>query len=74
MILYLDTCCLNRPFDDRGNVQVYLERQAVLLIFEMAWQYPLDVRIVTSEFLDIEVNNIKDDARRDAIRGLMSIF
>ena len=30
--IYLDVCCLNRPFDDQRQARVRLEAEAVLLI------------------------------------------
>lgn len=35
--IYLDNCCYNRPFDDRTNIKNYLEREAVLIIMQMAY-------------------------------------
>jgi hypothetical protein len=32
MKIYLDVCCLNRPFDDQGQERIRLEAEAVLLI------------------------------------------
>ncbi len=32
MKLYLDVCCLNRPFDDQPQDRVHLEAEAVLTI------------------------------------------
>lgn len=29
MKIYLDNCCLNRPFDDQSNLRVRLESEAV---------------------------------------------
>lgn len=34
MRIYLDLCCLNRPFDDQTQPRVNLEAQAVVLILE----------------------------------------
>src|SRR5437773_5838878 len=34
MKIYLDLCCLNRPFDDQSQARVSLESQAVVLILE----------------------------------------
>lgn len=34
MRLYLDLCCLNRPFDDQSQPRISLEAQAVLLILD----------------------------------------
>ncbi|MDF2439948.1 MAG: hypothetical protein JWN98_932 [Abditibacteriota bacterium] len=32
MKIYLDVCCLKRPFDDQGQDRIHLESEAVLLI------------------------------------------
>ena len=32
MIIYLDNCCYNRPFDDQSQMRIYLETQAKLHI------------------------------------------
>jgi predicted nucleic acid-binding protein len=32
--LYMDLCCLNRPFDDQSQGRVALESQAVVLVLE----------------------------------------
>jgi hypothetical protein len=34
MKIYLDTCCLNRPFDDQRQHRVRLETEAVTLILK----------------------------------------
>lgn len=48
--IYLDTCCLNRPFDDQTQIVVHLETQAILYIqkqisqgiYDLVWSYMLD--------------------------------
>ena len=50
MRVYLDNCCLNRPFDDQGPTRIRLEAEAKLCIqehirsgrLELAWSYMLD--------------------------------
>ena len=50
MIIYLDLCCFNRPFDDQTQIRIYLESQAKLHIqqsiledsFQLVWSYVLD--------------------------------
>ncbi len=32
MKIYLDTCCLNRPFDDQSQERIRLETEAVMII------------------------------------------
>ncbi len=34
MKIYMDLCCLNRPFDDQSQARVALESHAVILILE----------------------------------------
>jgi hypothetical protein len=50
MLLYLDNCCLNRPFDDQLQIRIRLETDAKLVIqdgirvgdYKLAWSYILD--------------------------------
>jgi len=50
MLIYLDNCCFNRPFDDQKQVRIRIETEAKLLIqdkivagkLQLAWSYILD--------------------------------
>lgn len=50
MIIYLDNCCFNRPFDDQKQVRIHIETEAKLYIqgeiidgrLSLAWSYILD--------------------------------
>ncbi|HAK87904.1 MAG TPA: PIN domain protein [Nitrospiraceae bacterium] len=50
MRVYMDNCCLNRPFDDQSKMRIRLEAEAVLFIqekiaaheIELAWSYIVD--------------------------------
>ncbi|MBL9158679.1 MAG: hypothetical protein JNJ70_14470 [Verrucomicrobiales bacterium] len=50
MLVYLDNCCFNRPFDDQTQMRVQLETEAKLGIqreirsgkLRLAWSYMLD--------------------------------
>ena len=50
MLIYLDNCCFNRPFDDQMQIKIRLETEAKLVIQEciktgdylLAWSYILD--------------------------------
>lgn len=50
MQIYLDICCLNRPFDDQSQIRIRLESEAKLKIqeeirtgkFQIVWSYILD--------------------------------
>lgn len=61
MKVYLDTCCYNRLFDDRSNIRNYLEREAVLLIFEQVYAGLME--IVGSDIVDNEILKISNKLR-----------
>ncbi len=68
--IYLDACCLNRPFDDQSQPRVHLEAEAVLIIL---------ARIKTGEWkwlgstvLDLEIDQIADPMRKARIKLLTS--
>lgn len=50
MLLYLDNCCFNRPFDDQLHFRINLETQAKLFVqqeilngrFQLLWSYVLE--------------------------------
>jgi hypothetical protein len=50
MLLYLDNCCFNRPFDNQKQIRIRIETEAKLYIqenivlgqFKLAWSYMLD--------------------------------
>jgi hypothetical protein len=49
MLLYLDNCCFNRPYDDQTHAKIFLETQAKLYIqenilngnYKLIWSYIL---------------------------------
>ncbi|MCW2957028.1 MAG: hypothetical protein JWO69_1897 [Thermoleophilia bacterium] len=66
MLLYLDTCCLNRPHDDQRQQRIFQETEAIISLFEGVIQGSWD--LASSEVLLFEVNDI---TRRSAILGLL---
>jgi hypothetical protein len=34
MFIYLDTCCLNRPYDDQSQTRIQMETAAVLAVMQ----------------------------------------
>ena len=67
--IYLDVCCLNRPFDDQQQDRVRLEAEAVLLILKRCeseeWQW------VSSAVVRYEVDNIPITERRNRVNELL---
>ena len=58
MLIYLDLCCFNRPFDDQGYKTIILETEAKLFIQEMIKDGTLD--LTWSYILEYE-NNANPD-------------
>lgn len=56
--VYLDNCCLNRPFDDQQSIKVRLETEAKLYIqqqflgnrLRLVWSYILDYENVANPY------------------------
>ena len=64
MLIYLDNCCFNRPYDDQEHVNVFLETQAKLYIqesilagrFKLVWSYTSpghDCGFLAADFMPI---------------------
>ena len=69
MRIYLDVCCLNRPFDDQTQDRIHLESEAVILILKRVrsgnWEW------ISSEAVDFEVRQTPDAERRCRVESLI---
>ena len=58
MKIYLDNCCLNRPYDNQRNIKIRLETEAKLYIqqlikeskLQLVWSYILDYENLQNPF------------------------
>jgi predicted nucleic acid-binding protein len=68
--IYLDVCCLNRPFDDQSQPRVHLEAEALLIVFAHIrsgeWKW------VSSTVVDLEVDQTIDLTRKSRTKLLLS--
>lgn len=69
MLVYLDTCCLNRPYDDQTQARIQLETAAVLSIMEHVHQGRID--LADSSVLKFEIGKIADLTRKDGILNFL---
>jgi hypothetical protein len=72
--IYLDACCLNRPFDDQSQPRIALETQAVLSILSQC--QPGDSgcwKLMTSTALDEELDQMPDLEKLSNVRTILSI-
>lgn len=68
--IYLDACCLNRPFDDQSQPRIRLEAEAVVLIINLFQEGVGEW--VSSEVVDDEIEQTPDPDRRQRVKDLMS--
>ena len=68
MKIYLDVCCLNRPFDDQTQDRIRLESEAIISIFShhenKSWE------IIGSDIITFEVNQIPDPSRKEKVQNI----
>uniref|UniRef100_B8HMT5 PIN domain-containing protein n=1 Tax=Cyanothece sp. (strain PCC 7425 / ATCC 29141) TaxID=395961 RepID=B8HMT5_CYAP4 len=69
--IYLDVCCLNRPFDDWAQERIRLEGDTVLSILERIrtgqWQ------LINSEAIAVELRKMRNLAKRDQILKFLEL-
>lgn len=65
IIVYLDNCCFNRPYDDQSHLSIYLETQAKLAIQELIKDE--EIFLIWSFILDYENKQNPDQTIRNEI-------
>jgi len=68
MKVYLDVCCLCRPFDDQRFNRIRIEAEAVIAILNggmESWE------LIGSEIIGYEIARIPDEERRRSVEGLL---
>lgn len=71
MKIYLDNCSLQRPLDDRTQIRVEKEAEAVIEILSLCESGK--VTLVSSEILQFEIRNNSDSERRETAFGILKI-
>lgn len=70
MRIYLDACCVNRPYDDQQQDRIRLQAEAILLIMQhcqkQEWEW------IGSEVLNFEIEQMPDLERKDRVELLMT--
>ena len=69
--IYLDVCCLNRPFDDQTQTRINLETQSIITII---YQCQLGIwKLINSDVLHTELSQIRDFEKIKNIGKILSI-
>ncbi|MFO7633884.1 MAG: hypothetical protein R6W76_15170, partial [Caldilinea sp.] len=69
MKVYLDNCCLQRPLDDKRQVRVQLEAEAVLAILTL--YEAQKISLVSSEVLEFELAQNPDQQRKVYVEQIL---
>lgn len=67
MRIYLDVCCLCRPFDDHTVTRIRLEAEAIL---EIIRRCSLDWELISSTAILYEIGSISDPVRKSHVTRL----
>lgn len=71
MRIYLDTCSIQRPLDDRTQPRIALEAEAVLVILNLAEAGGL--QLLSSEALEFEIRRIPTPMRRQHALRMLAV-
>ncbi len=71
MIIYLDNCCYNRPFDDQTQERIHLESEVILTILKMGQIG--EYKIVGSNILELEIEKMRDEYKKHKVKQLYEI-
>ena len=69
--IYLDVCCLNRPFDDQSQLRIRLETESILTIIYQCQKQ--NWKLISSCVLDWELNQMSDFEKLDKIQTILTI-
>lgn len=71
MIVYLDNCCYNRPFDDQTQERIHLESEAILAVLKMGQMKR--IVIAGSDILKLEITRMPDENKKRKVLDLYKV-
>lgn len=66
MLIYIDNCVLNRPFDDQSQERIYFETQAFLILLKQIDSGKIN--FLNSFAIEYEISAISETERESKIR------
>ncbi len=69
--IYFDTCAIQRPLDDKSQLRIYLESEAVLALLRLIEESQIEW--ISSNILDFEIAYISDPIRNIMIQDILSL-
>lgn len=71
MRVYLDSCCLQRPFDNQTQPRIRVETEAVFAI--LASVQAGELSMLNSEVLEYETSRVPDEVRRNEVLAILAL-
>ncbi|MBY0523155.1 MAG: PIN domain-containing protein [Gemmataceae bacterium] len=71
MLIYLNLCCLNRPFDDQTQPRIKLEAEAVHFILQSTSALQPAHQLCGSHALEIENGQTPNEFRRNSVAAVL---
>ncbi len=68
--IYLDSCCISRPYDNQTQDRIKSETAAIMQIISRFWSR--EWQAVTSKILQFEINKISDLTKRFFVKALLN--
>ena len=68
--IYLDSCCVSRPYDNQTQNRIKSETAAIMQIISRFWQG--EWQSITSKVLQFEINQISDPTKRSFVKSLFA--
>ncbi|MDR4505857.1 MAG: PIN domain-containing protein [Candidatus Scalindua sp.] len=61
MKIYFDNCCIQRPFDDKSQIRIRIDAEAVISIIELIEEKKIE--LVASSIVELELSKTPDPER-----------
>ena len=68
--IYLDSCCVSRPYDNQTQNRIKSETAAIMQIIARFWNG--EWQAITSKVLQFEINRISDLTKRSFVKALFT--
>lgn len=68
--IYLDSCCISRPYDNQTQDRIKSETAAIMQIISRFWNG--EWQWITSKILQFEINKISDLTKRSFVKALLN--
>ena len=68
--IYLDSCCVSRPYDNQTQNRIKSETTAIMQIISRFWHG--EWQSITSKVLQFEINQISDLTKRSFVKALFT--